>query len=130
VNKDSTNPSEVKTASLKEANELGLFFCENDKQCNKVWELARDFINKYSTTPPDIYNDKLIMNRAPATDNDMSLSLSKITIDNDNYELFLDIRCRESVAGKELCAGEKARAIRSAFRPYINEALARASGQQ
>ncbi|MFZ2726180.1 MAG: DUF4124 domain-containing protein, partial [Methylococcaceae bacterium] len=129
MQKSTNSPSESKVASIKEANELGLFFCENDKQCNKVWEIARNFINQYSTTPADIYNDKLIMNRAPATDSDLSLSLSKIAIDDDNYELFLDIRCRDSVSGRELCASEKAQSIRAAFRPYINDALTRAATQ-
>jgi hypothetical protein len=129
MQKTNNTTPESKVASIKEASELGLFFCENDKQCNKVWEIARNFININSTTPADIYNEKLIMNRAPATDNDLSLSLSKIAIDDDNYELFLDIRCRDSARGKELCSSEKAQAIRAAFRPYINEALTRAAGQ-
>lgn len=129
MQKGNSSPSESKIASIKEASELGLFFCENDKQCNKVWEIARNFINLHSTTPPDIYNDKLIMNRAPATDNDLSLSLSKIAIDDDNYELFLDIRCRDSARGKELCSSSKVQEIRAAFRPYINDVLTRAAGQ-
>jgi hypothetical protein len=118
-----------KIASIKEANKLGLFYCENDRQCNKAWEIARAFVNANSTTAPDIYNDKLIMNRPPATDTDLSLSLSKIAINENDYQLFLDIRCRESSQGKELCASQKVNDIRSAFRPFINDALSRAAQQ-
>lgn len=118
-----------KIASIKEASKLGLFYCENDRQCNKAWEIARTFVNANSTTMADIYNDKLIMNRPPAKDTDLSLSLSKIAINENDYQLFLDIRCRDSSQGKELCASRKANDIRSAFRPYINDALSRAAQQ-
>ncbi|CAA9890942.1 conserved hypothetical protein [Candidatus Methylobacter favarea] len=69
------------------------------------------------------------MNRPPARDTDLSLSLSQIAVNEDDYQLFLDIRCRDSAQGKELCASQKVKDIRSAFRPYINDALARAAQQ-
>lgn len=114
-----------KVPSIKEANELGLFYCENDHQCIKAWEIGRTFVNFHSTTGADIYNDKLIMNRPPAKDSDLSLSLSKIAINENDYQLFLDVRCRDSSQGRELCASQKVKDIRSAFRPYINNALSR-----
>ncbi|SJM92968.1 conserved exported hypothetical protein [Crenothrix polyspora] len=122
-----TDEHEVKLASIIEANKLGLFYCHNDHQCNKAWDIGHKFVNFYSTTPADIYNDKLIMNRLPATDSDLSLSLSKIKLTDTNYQLFLDIRCRDSSQGRELCAGQKVSSIRASFRPYINNALARAA---
>ncbi len=111
--------------SVKEANLLGLFYCDNDHQCNKAWHLAHDFINQYSTTPPDIFNEKLIMNRPPATNDDISLSLSRISLTDKDYLLFLDILCHDSEPGRELCASDRVREIRSKFRPYMNDVLAR-----
>ena len=111
--------------SIKEANELGLFYCENDHQCNKAWTIGRTFVNFYSTTEADVYNEKLIMNRPPPRDADISLSLSKLAINEDDYQLFLDIRCRDSAAGQELCASQRVKDIRSSFRTYINDALSR-----
>ncbi|MDP3905281.1 MAG: hypothetical protein Q8Q40_15095, partial [Methylococcaceae bacterium] len=78
---------------------------------------------------PDVFNDKLIMNRPPAIDTDLSLSLSKIPVNDDEYQLFLDIRCRDSLPGKDLCASQRIKDIRSAFRPYVNDALSRAAQQ-
>ncbi len=117
----------AKIPSIKEANELGLFYCENDYQCNKAWEIGRNFVNFYSTTEADVYNDKLIMNRPPPKDTDISLSLSKLAINEDDYQIFLDIRCRPSLMGELLCASPKIKAIRSSFRSYINDALSRAA---
>jgi hypothetical protein len=115
--------------NIKEANELGLFYCENDPQCNKAWEIARTFVNVHSTTSTDIYNDKLISNLPPEEDSDISLSISKIGTNDNDYHLFIDIRCRESSQGKKLCVSQKVKDIRSAFRPFINDALFRAAQQ-
>jgi hypothetical protein len=115
----------AKIPSIKEANELGLFYCENDHQCKKAWEIGRTFVNLHSTTVADVYNEKLIMNRPPPKDSDISLSLSKLTINEDDYQLFLDIRCRDSLIGRELCASQQVKDIRSSFRVYINDALSR-----
>ena len=120
-------PPKAKIPSIKEANELGLFYCENDHQCKKAWEIGRIFVNFYSTTEADVYNDKLIMNRPPPKDSDISLSLSKLAINEDDYQLFLDIRCRDSLAGEQLCASPRVKAIRFSFRSYINDALSRAA---
>ena len=120
---------QARIASVKEANELGLFYCENDVNCNKAWEIGHEFVNYYSTTPKDVFNEVLIMNRPPATDTDISLSLSKIPLNDQDSQLFLDIHCRESTAGKELCASQKIKDIRASFSPFVNDALSRAAQQ-
>ena len=113
----------ISIPSIQEANSLGLFYCDNDHQCAKAWIIARDFINKYSTTPADIFNDKLIMNRPPTKENDISLSLSRIAVTGSDYLLFLDVLCHNSAEGKAFCESDKVKAIRPAFRPYVNEVL-------
>ncbi len=112
-----------KVASIEEANALGLFRCENDFQCKKAWEIAIVFVNTYSTTESDINTEKLVMHALPTKDVDFSLSISKIASKDDEDQLFLDIHCRESSLGKELCASPKIQALRASFRPYVNDRL-------
>ena len=117
--------TDTQKTSANIADELGLYPCNSDAQCSKAWETARNFINTHSTTAIEINTDKLIMAHAPATESDLSLSLTKIDSADKKHQLFLDIRCRESSLGKELCASKKAKDIRSAFKPYIESALAK-----
>ncbi|MFZ2404280.1 MAG: hypothetical protein WAW41_04025, partial [Methylobacter sp.] len=125
LTQDNTDPSKAsdKTAQNKVADEIGLYTCETDELCAKAWTSAHEFIKTNATTPIDTDTDKLIMGRTPATDNDLSLAISKIEDENKKQQLFLDIRCRESSLGTELCASQKVRDIRSAFRPYIEAAV-------
>jgi len=125
LTQENTDPSKAtdKTAQAKVADEIGLYACETDALCVKAWTNAHDFIKANATTPIDTDTDKLIMGRAPANDSDLSLSVSKIEDENKKQQLFLDIHCRESSLGTELCASQKVRDIRSAFRPYIEAAV-------
>jgi hypothetical protein len=112
-----------KTAENKAENELGLYICETEEQCDKAWIAAKQFVYIYSTTDMNIETDNLIMSMAPYRDDDLSLSVSKMNVDNNNKQIFLDIRCRNSSFGKELCRGEKAKKIRYSFSDYIKSTL-------
>jgi Domain of unknown function (DUF4124) len=113
---------------IRAANELGVYVCENDADCEKAWKIAGDFISKHSTssnsTQPEIDSSKLIMGRTPDTDNDLSLAISKIDLGDRKQKLFLDIRCRDSSIGVELCASKKVQDIRVAFKRYLETSLA------
>lgn len=113
-----------KTAEHKAARELGLFICESRLQCERAWRIARRFVDKYSTTPMDIDSDKLIMRAPPVYESDLSLSVSKMTVEQDRQQIFLDIRCRQSTLGIELCASPKVKKIRHSFTGYIASELA------
>ncbi|MGZ5055521.1 MAG: DUF4124 domain-containing protein [Methylobacter sp.] len=110
-------------AQTKAADEIGLYACETDELCAKAWASAHEFIKANATTPIDTDTDKLIMGRMPANDNDLSLSVSKLEDENKKHQLFLDIHCRESSLGTELCGSQKVRDMRSAFRPFIEAAV-------
>ncbi len=118
---------EKQKEELKAANELGVYTCNSEQQCEKAWKIAGDFITKHSTssnsTAPEIDSSKLIMGRTPDTDNDLSLAISKVDLGDRKQKLFLDIRCRESSIGMELCASKKVQDIRIAFRNYLESSL-------
>jgi hypothetical protein len=118
---------EKQKEEIKAANELGVYTCDDELECEKAWKIAGDFITKHSTssnsTTPEIDSSKLIMGRTPDTDNDLSLAISKVDLGDRKQKLFLDIRCRESSIGIELCASQKVQDIRIAFRNYLETSL-------
>lgn len=111
------------SAELKAESELGLVSCDNTEQCNRAWQLARTFVQKFSSTPINVANDLLIMSSDPSTDQDLSLSVSKMVRSGRKTQIFLDIRCWKSSIGDELCASQKVRDIRTSFRPFIEAGL-------
>ncbi len=118
---------EQQKEEIKAANQLGVYTCDDDRECEKAWKIAGDFITKHSTssnsTDPEIQSGKLIMGRTPDTDNDLSLAISKVDLGDRKQKLFLDIRCRDSSIGVELCASKKVQEIRLAFKNYLETSL-------
>ena len=102
---------------------LGLYTCINDQQCGAAWNYAREYVKKYSTTPIDTDSNLLILSADPTLGDDISLSVSRMGNNDKRLSIFLDIRCRKSSLGKELCASKKVSDIRSAFSQYLQSAL-------
>ncbi len=110
-------------AERQSAKELGLFICENKAECDKAWRIARLFVKTHSTTALDIDTDRLVMSATPRNDLDLSLSVSKLKLDRQREQIFLDIRCKKSVIGMELCISPKIKQLRHEFNEYIEQRL-------
>jgi len=110
-------------AKHKAANELGLFLCETSEQCDRAWVSAKQFIRINSTVAVDIETDTLIMSHTPYRDDDLSLSISKMNEEDGSQQLFLDIRCRKSSLGDELCRSKRVKDIRHSFNDFIKSTL-------
>ncbi len=111
------------SAKNKAASELGLFICDTIKQCDQAWQGAKQFVRKYSTVALDIENDALIMSQKPFKDTDISLSVSRMNEDDGSQQLFLDIRCRQSTLGDQLCRSRKVKDMRYSFNDFIRSTI-------
>jgi len=64
------------------------------------------------------------MRATPEIDSDLSLSISRLQQNGHRQQIFLDIRCRKSSLGMELCISPKVKAIRRSFSQFIQTGLA------
>lgn len=108
----------------KNETELGLYTCTSIQVCDQAWQIAKQFITTHSTTGLYLTSDKLIISRDPSQKADLSLSISKESLDHNQQRLFLDIRCHASSIGKERCHSQKVKNIRHSFNHFIKTALA------
>ncbi len=113
------NVASVSANTDKVFNQLGLFTCDNTEQCDRAWKMAKDFVRANSNTKLNVETEKLMMTNDPVLATDLSLSVSKMRTDDNKQQIFLDIRCVESVQGKEVCANPKANSLRSQFSDYV-----------
>lgn len=120
-NASDAKASQTNFAASNANNELGLFVCQSTEQCLKAWHISAEFVAKFSSTGQDVENENLIMRAAPVNDNDISLSVSRLQ--GKDQQIFLDIRCKNTSLGQELCASDKAQAIRRGFASYVQTQL-------
>lgn len=103
---------------------LSVADCPDEPICVRAWELARNYLLQHSTTEIRIDTDLIIYTSVPEKDEDIALSLAKIqNKDNPGAQVFLDVRCKQSSVGQEVCSGAKVRDILASFPPYIATGL-------
>jgi hypothetical protein len=107
----------------KAVNQPGLFNCENAEQCEKAWPIAKEFVKTNSVAKINVDTDTLFMSEDPVSDTDLNLSISKMTLEGNNQQIFLDIRCTATATVKGLCSSSKADDIRSRFTDYLKTKL-------
>jgi chromosome segregation ATPase len=96
--------------------------CQVGAVCNKAWSLARAYVLRNSAGNLSIETEKILQTAKPLNDRDITLTVTRIAGKGEDI-LFLDIRCRQSSVGEEICSGPKVRDIRVGFRPFIEEGL-------
>ncbi len=101
----------------------GLFSCDDAVQCEKAWNIAKEFVKSNSVAKIAVDSESLFMSEDPISDTDLNLSISKMAGEGNKTEIFLDIRCANTVAANALCTGSKAEDIRLRFNDYIKAKL-------
>lgn len=115
-------------SSGKEEVILSVVHCRPDSDCDRAWQLARIYVQTHATTPIFIDSDTIIHTQDPRRDEDIALTVARIR-GKDSDTLFLDVRCKLSSLGQELCHSDKIRQIRSAFPEFIQAGLKLAAQQ-
>ncbi|WP_428609362.1 DUF4124 domain-containing protein [Sedimenticola sp.] len=109
-----------KTASLLDT----VVVCQDDQACDIAWSKVEEYVRKYATTRLQMLSDSIIMSAAPLKDEDISLTASRIRFkDKPGAELFMDLQCKSSPRGIDLCKTDEVEKIRTGFRNYLTESI-------
>ncbi|QXP91897.1 DUF4124 domain-containing protein [Methylococcus capsulatus] len=101
---------------------LSAVVCSSAAVCAKTWALARAYAIGRADTPVAIDTDRLVYTSVPLSDQEIALTLARIT-GPDEETIFLDVRCRRSSLGLELCASSRVRDIRAGFRAHVESGM-------
>ena len=98
--------------------------CAVGAVCDRAWELARGYVLKSSgKTTLSVDTSRIIQTPNPMADKEFGITVTRIPGRSEDI-LFLDIRCRPSSIGEELCSSSLIKGIRMNFKTYIEEGLA------
>lgn len=94
--------------------------CTDKLKCISAWQKAETYVRENATTRLQILSDSIIMTAAPKTDDDISLTVSRIVEEDfPGAKLFMDVQCKDSPRGEELCASEAMEKVRKGFREFL-----------
>lgn len=96
--------------------EISVIECKSSSSCQKAWQKAKQYIAKNATTPLEIETETVLMTRKPVADKDLSLTVTRIEGKGDQAtQLFLDVECKPSNIGIELCKSTSVKNILVGF---------------
>jgi len=102
--------------SLKTSFVKTILNCKTTQHCDSLWIKARNYGLKYANTQIQTDSNQLFITAPPRRDEDMSITISRITTSSNNSEIiFFDIQCKESLTGTQLCESKKVYEIRNNF---------------
>lgn len=97
--------------------------CAVGAVCDRAWELARDYILRNSAASGlSVETDRILQTPNPAADKDFGMTVTRIPAKSEDI-LFLDIRCRPSSIGEELCSSVRVKDLRANFKSFIEMGL-------
>ncbi len=99
-----------------------LLHCSDDAACDAAWVHAEEFVKIHATTRLQMLSERIIMTAAPANDQDVSITISRIVNrDTGKTVLFMDLYCKDSPLGRAHCASAKIKGVREAYKPRVGK---------
>lgn len=94
--------------------------CQDDTLCEQYWNLTRDYIRKNSGYRIAVDTDRILQTPYPLNDTDFGITATRMAGDPKDI-IFIDVLCRPTVTGEQLCRGGKVRELLIQFRPSLQQ---------
>jgi hypothetical protein len=105
--------------------------CADQAGCDADWKLAEEYVRANATTRIQMLARNIIMTANPVTDKDISITVARIRAQGEpGARLFMDLQCKRSPRGRDLCESDPVDQIRRGFREFLRKGLTKASPQE
>lgn len=100
---------------------FSLYQCKDNGDCERAWKRAEAFAQAHATVEMRMVGERVLATAAPLRDSDIAIAVSRIPGSEPGTadQLFMDIQCKNSPLGEELCNGDKVRTIVGQFRDFV-----------
>ena len=96
----------------------GAFICQDLAHCERLWPHAMKYAEQHANTPVELDGKRILMTRKARDDKDVSITVSRLS-SRGLERIFLDVKCQDSIAGREYCGSDAVSAVRHNFREYL-----------
>lgn len=94
--------------------------CKDAAECDRLWGRAETYVRANATTAVRMSGKSILATAPPQDDAEYSLTLSRLPDrDGSGVRIFLDLQCRDTSQGRELCAGQRVKKVRDGFRAAV-----------
>ncbi len=110
--------------------ELSIANCISKQECLQAWELTKEYLVNNPIGKKLITDSNLVMSTAaPANQTDIGVSAVLIKTTANQSTIFLDIHCKQTVVGQDLCNSNDWKNWLYGFRSYVHSRLSISSSK-
>lgn len=103
------------------SNSTSVYSCPDKIQCDKAWKFAQIFAHENASNKLEIVTDTLIVSGKAQSDNEVSLSITRIPGEGESMQIVMEVGCFSSEAGSKLCASQEVSNLKNQFIDYLTE---------
>jgi hypothetical protein len=100
--------------------ELSVINCSSKKQCQKAWQLTKEYLINNPSGKKLITDSNLVVSTsAPVNQNDIGASAVLIRKGPEQSTIFLDVHCKKTIIGMERCNRDDTKNWLLGYRVYV-----------
>ena len=105
-----------------DASNLGaVYSCPDRVSCDKAWKFTQIFAHENASNKLEIVTDTLIVTGKAQSENQVSLSITRIPGESESMQIVMEVSCHSSEAGEKLCASQEVTNLKNKFVDYLTE---------
>lgn len=98
-----------------------IYSCPDKPACDKAWKFAQIFAHENASNKLEIVTDTLIVTGKAQSDNQISLSITRIPGEADSMQIVMEVGCHTSEEGTKLCSSQEVINLKNQFVDYLTE---------
>ncbi|MHC9511479.1 hypothetical protein [Kangiella sp. M94] len=98
-----------------------VYSCTDKLSCDKAWKFAQIFAHENASNKLEIVTDTLIVSGKAQSENQISLSITRIPGADESMQIVMEVNCHSSQAGTKLCASQEVTNLKAQFKDYLAE---------
>ncbi len=98
-----------------------VYSCPDRASCDKAWKFTQIFAHENASNKLEIVTDTLIVSGKAQSENQISLSITRIPGEGESMQIVMEVSCHASEAGAKLCASQEVTNLKNQFVDYLTE---------
>ena len=98
-----------------------VYSCPDRASCDKAWKFTQIFAHENASNKLEIVTDTLIVSGKAQSENQVSLSITRIPGEGESMQIVMEVSCHASEAGQKLCASQEVTNLKNRFVDYLTE---------
>jgi hypothetical protein len=97
---------------------ISVVACAVNEHCDQYWTLAGNYLRQTIGSPLSVETRKILQTPYPRNDTEFGITITRLS-GKSNFLIFMDVICRPTSVGEQLCKSNRVKEIHQGFRKTL-----------